>query len=248
MQIATYLKNEIIDHLLRGEAYTPPPVVFLALFTSATSDIGEGTEASGGSYARKPVTFGAPSLGTSFNTAEVVFPNMAVHHLTHAALCTAASGGSFLFHGPLLNPKITFAGQNLTIDVGDIDVGFSTTSNATDFFRNMIINRFLRNQAQDPIWASIALYDSPTTRLGGGNEIAGASQTVGLTAPIDGVTTLDGNHTFESMPATTITHLALTWFEGDNDMLLQGPLETPAITASGDTARLLSGSYDLTIT
>ena len=55
-EFTDFLENKIIDHMLRNQAYTPPTTVYVALFTTATTDAGGGTEVSGGAYARQAVT------------------------------------------------------------------------------------------------------------------------------------------------------------------------------------------------
>ena len=39
-----YVENKLIDWMLRGQAFTPPATVYVALFTSAPADAGGGTE------------------------------------------------------------------------------------------------------------------------------------------------------------------------------------------------------------
>jgi|SRR5688572_20019593 len=51
-----FLENALLDHELGGPDYARPANVFLALFTTAPTDSGGGTEVSGGSYARKSIT------------------------------------------------------------------------------------------------------------------------------------------------------------------------------------------------
>jgi hypothetical protein len=52
-----YLENKLVDWLLRGQSFTPPATLYVALFTVAPADDGTGgTEVSGGSYARVAVT------------------------------------------------------------------------------------------------------------------------------------------------------------------------------------------------
>ena len=73
-EISNFLENAIINATLRNTTYTSPATVYVGLFTSDPTDAGSGTEVSGGSYARTAVTFGAPSNGTSTNSAAVEFP------------------------------------------------------------------------------------------------------------------------------------------------------------------------------
>lgn len=69
-----FLELELLDHSLRNSAYTPPATVYLALYTVAPGEATAGTEASGGSYARQAITFGAAAGGQVQNSAPITFP------------------------------------------------------------------------------------------------------------------------------------------------------------------------------
>jgi hypothetical protein len=68
-EISNYLENAIINATLRATTFTSPSTVYVSLHTADPTDAGTGTEVSGGSYARKTATFGAPSNGVSTTTA-----------------------------------------------------------------------------------------------------------------------------------------------------------------------------------
>src|SRR4030095_7335610 len=65
-QASDYLENLIVDHLFRTRTWTKPTALYLALYTSAPSDSGGGTEVAGGSYARVNL---AP-LDTNWNATQ----------------------------------------------------------------------------------------------------------------------------------------------------------------------------------
>lgn len=50
--LSNYLENKIIDWLVRGQTFTPPANLYVALATTAGSDAGCGTEVSAAGYAR----------------------------------------------------------------------------------------------------------------------------------------------------------------------------------------------------
>lgn len=120
--ISDYLENALINEVLRNVGYTPAATVYLALFTTATTDAGGGTEATGGSYARQAITFSAASGGATSNSGAVSFTNMPAVTITHAAIMDASTSGNMLFHGALTASKTVGAGDTLTFAVGDIDV------------------------------------------------------------------------------------------------------------------------------
>jgi hypothetical protein len=118
---SNYLENAVINAVLRNTAYTSPTTVYVGLFTSDPTDAGTGTEVSGGSYARKAMTFGAPSNGASSNNAAVEFDQATASWgtVTHMGLFDALTSGNLLFHGALTTSK--------TIDTGDV-FKFATSS------------------------------------------------------------------------------------------------------------------------
>lgn len=120
--ISDYLANNLLDHVLRNEAYTPPATTHLALFTTATTAAGGGTEVVGGSYARQAVTWTVADLVTSENNDIVTFTNMPAVEVVAFAVMDAASGGNFLFYGPVSPSRTTTAGENLVVAAGDLAV------------------------------------------------------------------------------------------------------------------------------
>jgi hypothetical protein len=123
-EFTDFMENKIIDHLLRAQAYTPPATVYVALFTTATTDAGGGTEVSGGSYARQAVTLAAASGGASTNSADITFPQATADWgtVTHCALFDAVSGGNMLMHSALDASKTINNGDTFKINAGDLDV------------------------------------------------------------------------------------------------------------------------------
>lgn len=120
-----YTENKVRDLILRATAWTPPAAVYLALFSTATTDAGGGTEAAGGSYARKVVAFGAPATGQGENSGTITFTNMPAGTWTHGALFDALTAGNMLLHGALTASVTTSAGDSITFAAGDIDAFFA---------------------------------------------------------------------------------------------------------------------------
>jgi hypothetical protein len=112
-QASDYLENQLIDHIFRGATYTKPTHLWFALFTSAPSDSGGGTEVTGGSYARVDLppsntnwtatqggTTGASS-GTGGQTSNAVAITLAAPTanwgtVTHYGIFDASVGGNLL--------------------------------------------------------------------------------------------------------------------------------------------------------
>jgi hypothetical protein len=121
--LSNYLENGVIDWLLRGQSFSPPASVHVALFTAAPSDSGGGTEVSGGGYARASVTSslanwaGTQSAGSTTassgtggqtsNNGTIAFPTPTANWgtVTHVGVYDASTAGNLLFWTPLTNAK-----------------------------------------------------------------------------------------------------------------------------------------------
>ena len=96
-----YLENKLIDHSLGTTTFTKPTTVYAALYTVAPSDSSAGTEVTGGSYARKTVTFGAASSGSASNNANVDFDGMPSCTVVAVAILNDPTAGNLLYWGTL---------------------------------------------------------------------------------------------------------------------------------------------------
>jgi hypothetical protein len=123
-----YLENKLVDHMMRAVPYTAPAALYVALFTTATTDAGGGTEVLGGAYARVQCgpslvawkgTHGSTSGnssgtgGVTSNASPVSFPLPTADwgSIGWYAIFDALSGGNMLFQGPLQSAK--------TVNLGD---------------------------------------------------------------------------------------------------------------------------------
>jgi len=127
--ISTFLANELLDHLLGGDAYsTPNANIHLALSTADPTDAGSGlTEPSGNNYARKPFTdWVAASGGATSNNTDIVFntPSGSWGLITHSAIMDALTSGNMLFYGTVTN-QTPDNGDTVQFTAGDLDVAMT---------------------------------------------------------------------------------------------------------------------------
>jgi len=115
-------ENLILDHFLGVANYAFDSTVFVALYTVAPTDSTNGTEVTGGSYARQAITFDAAVNGATQNTSNVDFTNMPAVTTVAIAVHTASTGGTMLMYGTLTTAKQTDAGDTLRIATGDLDI------------------------------------------------------------------------------------------------------------------------------
>lgn len=127
MSISDYYENKILDHMVRGQAFTVPTTVYLSLHTGTGPDetgtpSNEVTNTGGSTYARIPIgtggsiTFAAASGGqmgfTIGNTAEFGGLNgMPAVTVTYVGIYDALTVGNLLWSGPLGTPRTTSVGD-----------------------------------------------------------------------------------------------------------------------------------------
>lgn len=127
-----YLENKLQDHTLRGQTFTPAATLYVALFTTAPTDAGGGTEVSGSGYARVAVvgnmtnwsgTQGAGTTTVSSGTGGQVTNNTAITFglpagawgtITHFALIDSATAGGSnnYYYWGTVTPNITIGSGN----------------------------------------------------------------------------------------------------------------------------------------
>ena len=119
-----YLEDAILNHVLRNTAYTSPTAIYVALYTVMPTDVGGGTEVAGGSYARQPVTFLAPSSGVAASNGAVTFPvaSGAWGEILGMGLFDQLTGGNLLYYGLLATSKIVGIGDQLAFAGGSLTV------------------------------------------------------------------------------------------------------------------------------
>lgn len=122
-----YLENKVLDHVLGGTAYTAPATLYLGLFTSngglENNTAGSQTEISGGSYARKAVTF-TVSGNTATNSATVTFDAATANWgtITHVAVMDASTSGNVLFWGAVTTSKTIESGDTFQVSSGNLSI------------------------------------------------------------------------------------------------------------------------------
>jgi len=124
--LTDYSEKLLLDWLMTAGAAARPTAWYVALFTSAPSDAGGGTEVTGAGYARKVVIFAAASTpgGATSNTSEVSWTAVGGSYgtVTHAAIFDALTGGNMLWEGALGVAKSVTDGDALTFTAGDINL------------------------------------------------------------------------------------------------------------------------------
>jgi hypothetical protein len=121
-----YLEDKVLEHVFGGNAYTAPSTLYVALYTSAPSDTGGGTEVSGGGYVRKTATFNVSGTNptTASNAAAIEYPTATANYgtVTSVGIFDALSGGNLLAYANLTASKVVSTGDVFRFNAGDLDV------------------------------------------------------------------------------------------------------------------------------
>jgi hypothetical protein len=97
---------------------------YVALYTSNPTAADVGTEVAGGSYARKAITWAAPSGGSMANSNTITFNGLPAANVTHFGIRSASSGGDLLVYGPI-TAVATLSGDEVGFAIGAIVVTFA---------------------------------------------------------------------------------------------------------------------------
>ena len=124
--LSDYYENQVIDHMFRNVAFTPPATLYLALYTSIPDDTG-GTEASGGAYARTVFTFTAASAGVTSNVADITFSEATADwgRIVAYGIFDALTAGNLLAWGHFEGTTQINSGQAFRVDAGNLDLTVS---------------------------------------------------------------------------------------------------------------------------
>lgn len=122
--MSNYLQTALLDAVLIGTPYTPPTVLWIALYSSNPTAADTGTEVvpSGGfDYERQLGAFGASSLGVALSTNVPTWINMPTVLVSHLGLRDDPTDGDhLLLYGALVVPRNVIGGDNLDFQVGEI--------------------------------------------------------------------------------------------------------------------------------
>ena len=270
-EFATFLENELYDHLFRNAGYTSPTTVYAALFdtTASTANLEAGTltgEISGNAYARTAITFGAPTNGLGANSAAVTFPAASGGNwgtIRYMAIMDASSSGNVLMYTQLDSDVVINDGNQFQFNIGDIDADFKPTgSEIANALATALYDHVLRNTAHtSPANIYLAMYTS--TAVEGEleasthtNEVANSNAYARLaltaTAPTDGAGSNSGDHTFAA--ASGGNWGTLRWVavadnsaRGAGVVLVYTQLDSDVVINDGNTLQFNSGDLDIQV-
>ena len=117
MDFSNYLADALIDATVRKTTYTTPTQTYVALYTSDPTKNNTGTEVSGTTYTRFPLTMDAPDDGVTQNTSEMEWAVATTvwGTITHVGIMDTAVAGNLLYFAELIEPKNITVGDQFQI-------------------------------------------------------------------------------------------------------------------------------------
>jgi len=134
--MSDYLEQQFLEATLNTGTFPTFTNVYVALFTTATSDSGGGTEVTNANAYARVDTGSFTSMtgitdGQTENTAEIAFTQATGSWgtVTHMAIVDSGThgGGNFLFHGALTASKPVDTNDTFKIAIGDLILTIAQT-------------------------------------------------------------------------------------------------------------------------
>lgn len=123
MSFSNTYETTVLQWTFTTDSVTRPTAWYIGLFTAAPGEAGGGTEVSGGSYARKAVTFTVSgNLATNSAAVEFDVATATWGTITHVAVFDAVTGGNQIAYAALTASKTIDTGDVLRVPAGDLDI------------------------------------------------------------------------------------------------------------------------------
>ncbi len=195
-KLSTYIINEMLDHVLKVGSFTQPTNLYVALFDGDPT--GGGVECSGTEYARQLVNNWDTATGRAItNTDKIEFPEIETNDwgdIDYIAIYDALSGGNLIAYDDVVS-YTTQLGDNLYIDIGDLDISFSS-GGVTTAWANKILDHIFKNTA----------ITVPTNIYVGVSKANPGDDVSGLSEPSGGAYARKNHNTWNTASSKTITN------------------------------------------
>lgn len=121
---SSYLADKVLNHVLRGQVFTPPSGLYIALFTTDPTPGSTGTEVStvGTGYTRQSISFSVALDQEIKNSNDIEFSGATSPWgtVTHVGIYDQDAAGNLLYYGELENPRAIFEGDLLRFSTDDL--------------------------------------------------------------------------------------------------------------------------------
>ena len=259
MPFSNYLRNEILDHVLKVGAYTPPTNIYVGLSTTDPSSV--ITEPSGGGYARELCNDWNPSVNRqSANTNEVIFTTASANwgEIQYLFLSDALTGGNMLAYCELSDYKTVITGRTLTFSAGSIILSI-ISSGMSNYLANKILDHVLKTASfsvPTNLYVALSTEDIAVSATGSTiTEPSGGGYTRmnnnNWNAAVTGIASNDGAFDFNGSGATEELGVAVGFAILDastsGNLLFFGDLDSAIDIVIGTVPRFADGTLLVTI-
>ena len=257
--LSNYAENELLDHVLKVGAYTPPTHIYIALSTADPTDDASGlSEPSGGSYARilcDDWDTAASRAIQNTSSVEYVEATGSWGTLTHFAIMDALTGGNMLAYGSLSESKVISSGDTASFAAGAIDIIFST-GGVSNYLANKLLDHLFKNTSYTPATnIYIALSTATIQDSNTGSTITEPASNYArinhdsYDAAASGASENTGAITFATATGAwgLLTDFALIDYLTVGEVLFYGVLDDARTIGVGDTPHWNDGALDITL-
>jgi hypothetical protein len=127
----------------------------------------------------------------------------------------------------------------------------ATGTSISNYLENKLLDHSLGTTTYTkPTTVYVSLHTADPGETGSGAEVTGGSyarQAAAFSAAASGVAANSGILTFASMPAVTVTHIAVWDAATSGNMLYYGPLTTSRTLSSGDSFAVAIGAFTVAL-
>ena len=264
MPITNFLSNKALDHLSGGTSLTANSTLHFALFTSAPSLAGGGTEVSGGSYARVAITnnsslWASAVDGVKKNASLVSFDAATASWgtVTHVGIYDATTSGNLLWFGALQSSAAVASGDTVqfAIDAISITLAGEISHYAASELLDFVFGAASWSKPSNIYFGAMT---SAPLASGGGTEVSGGSyaranvvnNVTNFPAASTGSKSNGVKFSFAKATASwgTITAIAAYDAPFGGNLLYFSPLDSTRTVDANNTLQIPIGDLDLAIT
>ena len=123
MPATEYLRTMVGNHVLNNTVYTSPEDLYVALFTTAPTIEGGGTEVTGGSYTRAIITFTETATDGEFENNSVSISDMPEATVIAIGIYDDETAGDLLAF-EVFSPVSVAASDTYPINAGVLTIRF----------------------------------------------------------------------------------------------------------------------------
>lgn len=263
--LSDYLKNKLINHLLRNTIYSTTSSRFLALYTTSPTDSKPGIEVStlGTGYARQNIDNAFNIFGnTATSNSKISFSEATQDWgiIVAASIMDTNISGNILFWGNTNNQINVNIGEVYAINSGDLEIILNggTKGGWGDGIAELILKQSLPFPGENIYMATgSALVIDENYNFVSWKETTGTGYSrkqvlsSNWYAPTTGSTTNLSNVYFATPPVAAnwgrITHIAIFNAPTGGDVLMWGKLKYPIYITTGDGLKFDAGNIDITL-